>query len=98
MHGCEVPITDSKESRKSVRTELVWLGERHELDKNAGKLNDPVVRAPRMPVARADGKPEPFIQFSRAVEIAHGVNDMIETAAHGFHLQHADIGTASMKQ
>jgi uncharacterized linocin/CFP29 family protein len=35
-----------------------------------------------MPVARADGKAEAAIKRGRRVEIAHGVNDVIETARH----------------
>jgi hypothetical protein len=35
-----------------------------------------------MPVARADGETEAAIKFGRCVEIAHGVNDVVETARH----------------
>jgi hypothetical protein len=33
-------------------------------------------------VARADGEAEPPIQLGAGIEIAHGMNDMVETARH----------------
>ena len=50
--------------------------------KNPGKLDEVVLRAPRMPVAGADGEAEPPIESGGRVEIAHGMNDMVETARH----------------
>ena len=49
---------------------------------DAGKLDDGVMRAPGMPVARADGEAEAAIKLRRRVEIAHGMDDMVEAAGH----------------
>ena len=41
-----------------------------------------IMRASGMLVARADGEAELAIERRRRVEIAHGVNDVIEAASH----------------
>jgi len=51
--------------------------------KEAGKLHDTVTRAPRMLVARADREAEALIQLRRGVEIADGMDDVIEARAIG---------------
>ena len=39
------------------------------------------MRAPGMAVARADREAEPPVQIGAGIEIAHGMDDVIETAA-----------------
>jgi hypothetical protein len=54
-----------------------------QLQKMVRKLNDVVLGAPRMMVARADIEAEPLIKRSLAAEIAGRVDDMVDGARHG---------------
>jgi hypothetical protein len=42
-----------------------------------------------MPIARADREPEPPIKLGRSVEIAHGMDNVIESARHESHSQNS---------
>jgi len=78
----EIAIGGPEQPREAVAAELVGLGERQQLDEEAGQLDDAVVRAPVVPVARADDETEPLVQRPARVEVAHRVNDMVEAARH----------------
>ena len=41
-----------------------------------------IVRAPRVTIARTDGKTKPPVQISRRIEVPYGMDDMVETARH----------------
>ena len=71
-----------KQLRETVGAELVGLGHRQQLDEEARKLDEVIVRAPGMPVARADRKAEPPVEIGGRVEIAHRVDDVVEAARH----------------
>src|SRR5205807_1997854 len=62
---------------------LVGLGDAEQLDEEAWKLDDAVVRPEWMMIARTDGEAEARIDYGRRVEVADGVNNVIETARHG---------------
>src|SRR6266568_5190893 len=66
----------------AVRHDLLRLGDLKDFDVAISQLHNSVVRAPRMAVARADGKAGAAIKFRRRVEIADGVHDMVETVRH----------------
>ena len=68
--------------RKTVVAELVWFGDGKNLDEEIGELHHMIVRAPRMPVARADLEASAAIEIRSRIEIANGMNDVIETASH----------------
>ena len=73
-----------RKAARCVRRRLRRVGESQDFDVAAGKLHDVVLRAPfrRMAVARADGEAKPPIEIGGRLEIAHGVNDMVEAARH----------------
>src|SRR6195256_2669931 len=66
----------------AVRHDLLRLGDLKDFDVAILQLHNSVVGAPRMAVARADGKAGAAIKFRRPVEIADGVHDMVETVRH----------------
>src|SRR6267142_2874346 len=66
----------------AVRHDLLRLGDFEDFDVAILQLHNSVVGAPRMAVARADGKAGVAIEFRRRVEIADGVHDMVETVRH----------------
>ena len=66
--------------RGFARRNQLRLADRQQLDEHAGKLHDAVMRAPRMPVARADREAEPRIGLAHRVEVVHRMHDMVETA------------------
>ena len=78
----EIAVRRAEQARELVAAELVGLRDREELDEEAGKLDQPVVGAPRMAVARADREAEPLVARGRCVEVVDCVNDMVETARH----------------
>ncbi len=59
------------------------LAHRDELDEHAGKLNDAIVRAPWMLVARAHREAERRIALAHSIEVVHRMNDVIEPAWNG---------------
>ncbi len=71
-----------EQGREPVAPELLRLRHGEQFDEEAGKLDQPIVRAPRMLVARSNNKAEPAIQLVRRVEIAHRMDDMVEAARH----------------
>src|ERR1700722_18648705 len=83
----------AEQARKRVAPELFGLRDGQELDEEAGKLDQPVVRAPRMAVARATREAEPLVGRGPRVEIADRMNDMVEAARHavGFRVQRTHI-------
>src|SRR5262249_37239901 len=54
-------------------------------DEKAGRLDQVIVSAPRMLVARADGEAEPTIELGRRLEIAHRMDDVVDAAGHRRH-------------
>src|SRR6266702_214356 len=66
----------------AVWHDLLRLGDLKDFDVAILQLHNSVVRAPRMAVARADGKAGAAIKVRRRVEIAAGVHDMVETVRH----------------
>src|SRR5262245_2502757 len=82
----EIPIVSRKQSGKAIVADLLRLGERQQLNEEARQLDNMIVRAPRMSVARADCKTQAAIEIGCGVEIAHRVNNMIQSAWHGRHV------------
>src|SRR5713226_8936274 len=78
----EDPVEGAEQRREGVAAELLGLRHGQELDEEARQLDDMIVGAPGMPVARADGEAEPAIERGRGVEVAHGMDDMVEAAPH----------------
>src|SRR5205807_7274564 len=70
--------------REAVAAELLRLRHREQFDEETRQLNHLVVRSPRMPIASADGEAEPAIKLCPGVEVAHGMDDVIEAARHCF--------------
>src|SRR6266700_2334148 len=66
----------------AVRLDLLGLGDLKDFNVAILQLHNSVMGAPRMAVARADGKAGAAIKFRRRVEIADGVHDMVETVRH----------------
>src|SRR5262249_35573206 len=62
--------------------DLLRFPDREQLDEEPGKLDDAVVRAPWMAVARPDRKAEARVELPGGVEVAHHVHEMIEPARH----------------
>ena len=58
------------------------LAYRDQFDEGARKLDDPVLGAPGMPVARADLEAEALIEVSGLVEIMDGNDEMVDPAGH----------------
>ena len=81
----EVARIGGKQGREAVAAKLVRLGQRQKFDEEARQLNDVIMRAPGMTVARADGKAELAIKFGGGVEIAHRMHHVVETARHSCH-------------
>src|SRR6476469_6812212 len=72
----------AKQVRKAVGAQVFRLRHSEQLDEKSRKLDDVIVSAPRMPVARTDGEAEPTIEPGRPLEIAHRMDDMVKTARH----------------
>ena len=58
------------------------MRDREQLEEEPRKLDDVIMGAPGMPVARPDGKAEAAIEPGRRVEIADRMDDMVEAAGH----------------
>jgi hypothetical protein len=65
-----------------VRRNPVGLADGQQLDEKAIELDDAIVGAPRMAIARADDEAEPLIERRRRVEVVHRMNDMVESPRH----------------
>ena len=65
-----------------VRGDGSALAHRDQLDEGAGELDEPVLGAPRMPIARSDLEAETPIEASGFVEVADGNDEMIDPAGH----------------
>src|SRR6478672_9729112 len=72
----------AKQVRKAVGAQVFRLRHGEQFDEKSRKLDDVIVSAPRMPVARTDGEAEPTIEPGRPLEIAHRMDHMIKTAGH----------------
>lgn len=84
--SCE-KVTIERAERKGarpMRVDAAWVRNGQQFDERARKLNDMVLRAPvgRMAVACSDLKAETRIERGQCIEVAHGMNDMIEAAWH----------------
>jgi len=57
-----------------------------------------IVRAPRVTIARADCEAKSTVQIRRCIEIAHGMNDMVEASPHrGYYTSRLCSTAAPMK-
>ena len=80
-------LVDAPEQhREIVAAELVGFRDRQHFDEVAGELDDVVVGPPGVAVARADGEAHAAIEGRSGVEVAHGMDDMVEAAGHGLRL------------
>ena len=82
MRFQEIAVEPPEQLGNAVVAELLRLGQGQYLDEESRKLHDAVMRAPGMAIARADCEADAAIEIRRRVEIAHGMNDMVETAGH----------------
>jgi hypothetical protein len=76
----EIPIVSREQSGKAIVADLVRLGERQQLNEEARQLDNMIVSAPWVLVTRADGKTQTAIEIGCGVEIAHCVNNVIQSA------------------
>ena len=65
-----------------VRGDGGALAHRDQLDEGARELHEPVLRAPRMPIARSDLESQTPIEAPGSVEVANGNDEMIDPAGH----------------
>lgn len=65
-----------------MRLDLPGFGDGEDLDEETIELYDTIMCTPRMAVARTDNEAEPPISIRGRIEIAYGVNDMVEAAGH----------------
>jgi hypothetical protein len=79
----EIAVVGAEQSGKAIAAELVRLGQRQQLDEEAWKLNNVIVRAPGMAIARPHGETEPTVQIGRRIEVPYGMDDMVEASRHG---------------
>ena len=77
-----IAIGDSEHAREPFADKFARLADRQDLDEEARQLHDVIVRPPRMQIARADREAGAAIEVCRRIEIADGMDDMIETARH----------------
>ena len=75
-------VERSEQDRKAVAAELLRFGDRQKLDEKSGKLDDMIMRAPRVAVARADRETKAPVKLGGGVEIAHRMGDVIKAARH----------------
>ena len=78
----EVAGIGAEQTREAVVAELVRLGQRQQLDEEAGQLHEVIMGAPRVPVAGADGEAEAGVKVGGGGEIAHRMHTVIEPAGH----------------
>jgi hypothetical protein len=71
-----------RERARAMRHDLLRFLDGQQLEIESGKLDDAVVRSPGMPITSAHGKAEALVKCPGRIEIADGVNNMIETARH----------------
>ena len=84
--GEEIAIERAEgEDALPMRRDVGRVRHAEQFDEHARKLDDVILRPPgaMMAVARADLEAEPTIELLGRVEIAHGVDDVVETARHG---------------
>jgi hypothetical protein len=75
-------VKPAEQGGEPVGSQFFRLGHGQQLDEEAGKLNDVIVGASRMAIARPNREAELAMELGSGVEIAHGVDDVIETAGH----------------
>ena len=80
----EAPVEIAEQNRDAIVAELRRLRHRQHLDEEAWQLHDVIMRAPGVAVARADREAKPPVQIGAGIEIAHGMDDVIEAPGHGF--------------
>ena len=78
-------VESAEQRREAIAPKLLRLGHGQQLEEEARKLDQVVMRAPRMLVARAHSETEATIELGRSLKIAHGVDDMVEAAGHRRH-------------
>jgi len=79
----ELPVEVAEQRRETFTRLLVRLGVRELLHEKSGKLNKVIVGVPGVAVAGPDREAHAAIAIGRGVEVAHGMNDMVETVRHG---------------
>src|SRR5262249_45807163 len=79
------PVERAEQRGEAIASKLFGLRHGQQLDKETRKLDQVIVRAPRMLVACADGEAEPTIELCRRLEIAHRMDDVVEAAGHRRH-------------
>src|SRR5205823_7021161 len=79
----ELPVEVTEQRREALTCQLVRLGDCEQFHKKSGKLHKLIVGAPGVAVACPDHEPHAAIEVGRGVEVAHGMNDVVETAGHG---------------
>jgi len=78
----EVAVVGAELSGKTIAAELVRFSQRQQLDEATRKLNNVIMRAPRVTIARTDGETESAVQIGRRIEVSYGMDDMVETSRH----------------
>jgi hypothetical protein len=78
----ENSVEVSEQERHRIAAKFFRLGHRQNFNEEPGKLDDVIMRAPGMAVARADGEAHAAVQLGARVEIADGVGDVIEAVVH----------------
>ena len=62
-------VEGAEQRSKTFVSKLLGLGDGEQLEEASRKLNNMVVRAPGMAVARADREPEPSVQLRSLIEV-----------------------------
>src|SRR4029077_19742085 len=78
-------VEGAEQRREAIVPKLLWFGHGQQFDEEARQLDQVIVRAPRMLVARAHTEAEATVKLGRGLEIAHGMDDMVEAAGHRCH-------------
>jgi hypothetical protein len=65
-----------------VGHDLFWFGDFEDFDEAMLELDDAIMRAPGMTVARANGEAGARLKLAGRVEVADGVHDMVEAVRH----------------
>src|SRR5262249_42277387 len=78
-------VEGAEQRREAIAPKLLRLGHGQQLEEEAPKLDQVVMRGPRMLVARGDSENEAAVELRRRLPIAHGMDDMVEAAGHRRH-------------
>jgi hypothetical protein len=71
---------EGKSARVGVDWRVIRRGRADQLKKRVGKLDDVVLRTPRMRIARADPKTHVAKDLRLSIQIARCKNDMVQSA------------------